>query len=92
MNFYTFFRLISLALSVSRNLTLIHIPLSEFVDSQLCGLIASTPDLAFSLVMSRTLVEASLFLSDRAYPSLNFLSSLFLRLTFTLIMQGSTSR
>ena len=79
-NFYTLFRPIPLNLFVSRNLTLILLPLSGFLDSQLCGLIAPTPGLAFFLLMSRTLA-ASLFLSGRAYSSLNFLLLLFVRLT-----------
>ena len=57
----------------------------------LCVLIAPTPGLAFSLVMPRTLAAALSFSSGRAYPSLNFLPPLFLRLISILIMQGSTS-
>ena len=57
----TFFRPILLNLSVSRNLTLTHLSLSGFLDSLLCALIASTPSLAFSLVMPRTLAAASSF-------------------------------
>ena len=86
MNCYTFFRLIPLTSSVSRNLILTHIPLSGFLDSLLCDLIALTPGLAFSLLMTRMLAMASSFLSGRAYPSLNFLPLLFLRLTATPIM------
>ena len=65
------------------NLT--HLPVSGFLDSLLCVLIAPTPSLAFSLVTPRTLAAASSFLWGKAYPSLNFLS-FFLRLIPTLIM------
>ena len=60
--------------------------LSGSLDSLLCNLIASIPCLAFSLVMLRTLATASSFSSGRAYPFLNFLPPLFLRLTPTLMM------
>ena len=86
LNCYTFFRLIPLTLSISRNLPSIPLSLSGFLDSLLCSLIAPTPDLALSLLMSHTLTAASSLFSSRAYPSLNFLSPLFLRLTPTLIM------
>ena len=86
LNCFTFFRPIPLALSVSRNPILTHLPLFGFLDSLLCILIAPNPGLAFSLVMPRTLAAASSFLSGRAYLSLNFLPPLFLRLTPTLIM------
>ena len=46
----------------------------------------STPNLVFFLLMSQTPAAASSFLSGRAYSSLSFLPSLFLRLTPTLIM------
>ena len=65
--------------------------LSESLDSLLCNLIAHTPDLAFSLLMARTLAAASSFSSGRAFLSLNFLLLLFLRLTPTLITYVSTS-
>ena len=58
LNLYTLFQLIPLALSVSRNLTSNHLPLSRFLDSLLCILIAPTPGLAFFLLMSRMLVAA----------------------------------
>ena len=54
--------------------------------SELCVLIAPTPSLAFSLIMPNALAAVSSFLSGRAYPSLNFLSPLFLCLIPTLIM------
>ena len=91
LNCYTLFRLIPLTLFVSRNLTLIYLPLSGFLDSLLCDPMASTPDLVFFLLMMQTLAVGSSFSSGRAYPSLSFLSPLFLRLTPTLIMQRSTS-
>ena len=81
-----FFRPILLTLSVSKNLILTHLPLSRSLDSLLCNLIAPTPDLAFSLVMPRTLAAASSFSSGGVYPSLNFLPPLFLRLVPSLIM------
>ena len=86
LNFYSSFCLISLTLFVFRNLTLTYLPLSESLDSLLCDLIAFTPGLVFFLLMSQTLATASSFLSSRAFPSLNFLLPLFLRLTPTLIM------
>ena len=85
LNFYTFFRLIPLTLFVSRILTLTHLPLSGFLDSLLCVLIAPTPRLAFSLQMPRTPAVSS-FSSGRAYPFLNFVPPLFLCLTPTLSM------
>ena len=48
LNCYTFFRLIPLTLFVSRNLTIIHLPLSGSLDSLLWDLIAPTPCVAFS--------------------------------------------
>ena len=86
LNFYIFFRLIRLTLLVSRNLTLIHLPLSGSLDSLFCDLIAPSPGLAFSLLVPRTLATTSFFLSARAYLSRNFLPPLFLRLTSPLIM------
>ena len=55
LNSFTFFLPILLTLSVSRNPILTHLPLSGFLDSLLCVLIAPTPGLAFSLVMPRSL-------------------------------------
>ena len=86
LNYFTFFRPILSTLSASRNPILTHLPLSEFLDSLLCALIASTPGLAFSLLMPCTLAAALPFSSGRAYLSLNFLPPLFLRLIPTLIM------
>ena len=86
LNCYNLFCLIPLTLFVSRNLTLIHLPLSGSLDSLLCDLIAATPVLIFFLLMSKTLSAASLFLSDRANPFLSFLPPLFLCLTPSLIM------
>ena len=85
-NYYTLFRLIPLTLYISRNLTLIYLPLFRSLDSLLCDPMAPTPDLVFFLLMSQTLAAASSFSSSRAYPSLIFLPSLFFRLTPTLIM------
>ena len=86
LNYYTLFRLIPLTLYISRNLTLIYLPLFRSLDSQLCDPMAPTPDLVFFLLMPQTLAAASSFSSSRAYPSLSFLPPLFLRLTPTLIM------
>ena len=86
LKFYTLFCLIPLTLFVFRNLTLTYLSLSGSLDSLLCDLIAFTPRLVFFLLMSHTPEAASSFSSGRAYPSLNFLLPLFLRLTLTLIM------
>ena len=48
---YTLFRLIPLTLFVSRNRTLIYLPLSGSLDSLLCDLIAATHGLIFFLLM-----------------------------------------
>ena len=77
--------------SASRNPILTHLPLSGFLDSLLCVLIAPSPGLAFSLLMPRTPAAASSFLSGRAYLFLNFLPPLFSRSIPTLIMDGSPS-
>ena len=73
-------------LSAFRNPMLTHLPLSEFLGSLLCALIAPTPTLAFSPAILRTLAAALSFPSSRAYPFLNFLPPLFLHLILTLIM------
>ena len=86
LNCYIFFRLIPLTLFVFRNVFLIHLPLFVYLDSLLCDLIAPTPGLAFSLLMSHALAAASSFSTGRTYLSLNFIPPLFLRLTPTLIM------
>ena len=86
LNYITFFRPILSTLSASRNPILTHLPLSGFLDFLLCVLIAPTPGLAFSLLMPPTLVAASSLSSGSAYPFLNFVPPLFLRLIPTLIM------
>ena len=86
LNYFTFSRPILSTVSAFRNPILTLLPLSGFLDSLLCILIAPTPGLAFSLMMPRTLAAASLSLSDRAYSFLNFLPPLFLCLIPTLIM------
>ena len=91
LNYFTFSRPIPLILSASRNPISTHLPLSGFLDSLLCVLIALTSGLAFSLVIPPTPAAASSFSSGWAYPFLNFLPPLFLRLIPTLIMYGSTS-
>ena len=73
LNHYILSRLILLTSSVSRNLTLTHLPFSKSLASLLCDLITSTPGLAFFLPMTHTLVAASLFLSGQVYPSVNIL-------------------
>ena len=84
--YFTFFHPILSTLSAFRNPILTHLPLSGFLDSLCCVLIAPTPGLAFSLLMPRMPVAALSFSSDRAYPFLNFLPPLFLRSIPTLIM------
>ena len=69
-----------------QDLTLIYFPFSEFLDSLRCDAMAPTPGPVFFLLMSQKLAATSSFSSGKAYPSLNFLLSLFLRLTPTLIM------
>ena len=86
LNYFTFFRPIMSTLSVSRNPILTHLPLSGFLDSLLCVLIALTTGLAFSLLMPLTLAAALSFSSGRAYLFLNFLPPLFLRSIPTRIM------
>ena len=86
LNYFTFSRPILSTLSASRNPILTLLPVSGFLDSLLCVLIAPTPGLAFSLLMPRTLAAALSFLSGRAYLFLNFLPPLFLRSIPTLIM------
>ena len=86
LNYSTFSRPILSILSAFRNPILTHLPLSGFLDSLLCALIAPTPGLAFSLVMPPTLAAALSLSSGRAYPSLSFLPPLFLRSIPTLIM------
>ena len=80
LNCYIFVCPIPLTLSVSKNLISTHLPLSGFLDSLLCDLIAPTPGLALSLVMPRTLAAASSFSSGGAYSSLKCLPPLFPRL------------
>ena len=87
LNYFTLSRIILLTLFISRNLTVIHLPLSGSLNSLLSDLIAPTLDLAFSLLTPLTLAAASdSFSSDRVYLSLNFLPPFFLRLTPTLFM------
>ena len=50
---------------------LTHLPLSGFLDSLLCVLIAPTPGLAFSLLRPHTPAAASSFSSGRAYVGVN---------------------
>ena len=86
LNYFSFFCPFLLALCIPRNPDLTYLPLSGFLDSLLCDLIAPTPGLTFSLPIPRMLAAASSFSSGRAYPSLNFLPPLFLRSIPTLIM------
>ena len=72
LNYSTFFHPILLTLSVCRNPILTPLPLSRFLDSLLCVLIAPTPGLASSRLITRTPAVVSSFLSVRAYRSLNF--------------------
>ena len=89
LNYFIFSRPTLSTLSAFRNPILT--PLSEFLGSLLCVLIAPTPSLAFSLLMPHTLAAALSFSSGKAYPFRNFPPPLFLRLIPTLNMQGSTS-
>ena len=57
----------------------------------LCDLIALTTGLGFFFSMTHPQAAGSSFLSDRVYPSLNFLPTLFPRLIPTLTMYRSTS-
>ena len=91
LHYFTFFCPILLTLSASRNPILTHLPLSGFLNSLLCILIAPTPGLAFSLLIPCMLAAVSSFLSGRAYLSLNFLPPFFLRSIPILIIEGSTS-
>ena len=68
LNYSTFFCPILSTLSAFRNPILAPLPLSRFLDSLLCVLIAPTTGLAFSLLMPHTLAATLLFSSDRAYP------------------------
>ena len=86
LNYFAFSHPILSTLSASRIPILTHLPLSEFLDSLLCVLIIPTPALAFSLLMPRTPAAALSFSLGMAYPFLNFLTPLFLRLIPTLIM------
>ena len=67
LNYFTFFCPILSILSAFRNPILTPYPLSRFLDSLLCVLIAPTPGLAFSLVIPCMLVAALSFLSGRVY-------------------------
>ena len=86
LNYFTFSRSTLSTLSAFRNPILTHLPLSEFLDSLLCVLIAPTPGLVFSLLMPPTLAVALSLSSGRAYLFLNFPPLLFLRLIPTLVM------
>ena len=85
LNYFTFSRPTLSTLSAFRNPILTPLPLSGFLDSLLCVLIAPTPGLAFSLLIPRTLAAALSFSSGRAYLFLNFLPPLFLCSIPTLI-------
>ena len=86
LNYFTFFHPILSTLSAFRNPILTYLPLSEFLDSLLCALIAPTSGLAFSPLIPGMLAMALSFSSDRAYLFLNFLPPLILCLIPTLIM------
>ena len=86
LNYFTFYRPIQSILSASSNPILTPLPLSRFLGSLLCVLIALAPGLAFSSLIPRTPAAASSFSSGRAYLFLNFLPALFLRSIPTLIM------
>ena len=63
LNYFTFSCPTLSTLSASRNPILTPLPLSGFLDSLLCVLIAPTPSLAFSLLMSSTPAAALSFSS-----------------------------
>ena len=86
LNYFTFSHPIQSTLSASRNPIITPLPLSGFLDSLLCVLIALTPGLAFSLLMPHTPAAALSFSSGRAYPFLNFPPPLFLCSIPTLTM------
>ena len=86
LNYFIFYCPIQSILSASRNPILTLLPLSGFLDSLLCVLIAPTTGLAFSFLIPCTPAAASSFSSGRAYFFLNFLLPLFLCLIPTLIM------
>ena len=65
LNYFTFSRPTLSTLSAFRNPLLIPLPLSGFLDSLLCVLIAPTPGLVFSLLIPRTLAAALSFSSGR---------------------------
>ena len=67
LNYFTFSRPILSTLFASRNPILTPLPISGFLDSLLCALIAPSPGMAFSPPISRTLAAASLLSSGRAY-------------------------
>ena len=76
LNYYISFRLIPLTLFASRNLNLIHLPLSGYLDSLFYHLIAPNPGLAF--FPNATHASGGIIISSgRAYPSLNFLLPFF---------------
>ena len=77
LNYFTFFCPILSISSAFRNPISAPLPLSGFLGSLLCVLIAPTPGLAFSLLIPHTLAAALSFSSDRAYLFLNFLPPLF---------------
>ena len=76
LNYFIFYRPIQSILSASRNPILTALPLSGFLDSLLCVLIAPTPGLAFSFLIPRTQAAALSFSSGKAYLFLNFLPPL----------------
>ena len=88
LSYFTFSRPILSILSASRNPIITLLPLSGFLDSLLCVLIAPTPGLAFTLLMPRTLAVVSSFSSGRAYPSLNFLLPSFFARSLLLLCRG----
>ena len=86
LNYSTFFRPVLLILSAFRNPILTSLPLSRFLGSLLCVLIAPTPGLAFYLLIPCTLETTLSFSSDRVYLFLNFLPPFFFCLISTLIV------
>ena len=71
LNYFTFSCPILSTLSTFRNPILTDLPLSGFLDSLLCALIAPTPGLAFSPLILLTLAAASSFSSGLSFSELS---------------------
>ena len=87
LNYYTLCRLISLTLFVTRHLILIYLPLSGFLDSLLCDLIAPTPGLVFFATHASgsviIFVRQGLSFSELSTSSFSFLNAYTLPIRFS---------